>query len=71
MNTSKPSAEELAGAHFQKSSYSGAGGNECVEVAQVRTWACVRDSKQANGPTLTVQASSFTTMMDALKDGGL
>ncbi|MGW4699733.1 DUF397 domain-containing protein [Streptomyces sp. NPDC004285] len=71
MSTMKPSAEELAGAGFRKSSYSGGGGNECVEVAEIRTWMCIRDSKIHNSPTLVVQARAFAAAVDAVRAGRL
>ncbi|WP_229868613.1 DUF397 domain-containing protein [Streptomyces chryseus] len=61
----------MAGAEFRKSSYSGGGGNECVEVAHVRTWACVRDSKLMNGPAVAVPASAFAAVIDAVRSGTL
>ncbi|MCX4416951.1 DUF397 domain-containing protein [[Kitasatospora] papulosa] len=49
--TDAPVTQELA---WVKSSYSGAEGGECVEVAAAVAEVFVRDSKQANGPVLTV-----------------
>lgn len=43
--------QELA---WVKSSYSGAEGGECVEIAAAITRVHVRDSKRAGGPVLTV-----------------
>ncbi|MEU2246575.1 DUF397 domain-containing protein [Streptomyces sp. NPDC019224] len=43
-----------------KSSYSGAEGGECVEVAAVATQVYVRDSKQTSGPVLTVAPAVWT-----------
>ncbi|MFD4986546.1 DUF397 domain-containing protein, partial [Streptomyces sp. NPDC058374] len=37
-----------------KSSYSGTGGGECVEVAPLPSAVLVRDSKQSDGPLLGV-----------------
>lgn len=37
---------------WRKSSQSGGEGNECVEVADLRTTVGVRDSKDRNGPHL-------------------
>ncbi|ORT54209.1 DUF397 domain-containing protein [Streptomyces sp. CB03238] len=68
MTNSKPSADELARATFRKSSFSGAQ-NECVEVARVRSWACVRDSKRDGGPVLSVTRSAFATLTDAVRNG--
>ncbi|WP_328897420.1 DUF397 domain-containing protein [Streptomyces sp. NBC_00236] len=52
MNTTgSPATRELA---WFKSSYSGAEGGECVEVAAAATHVHIRDSKQLSGPMLTV-----------------
>lgn len=71
MSTLQPSAEELTEARFSKSTYSGGGGNECVEVAGVRDWACVRDSKLENSPTLTMSKPAFARALAALSEGSL
>ncbi|MFH8626034.1 DUF397 domain-containing protein [Streptomyces vietnamensis] len=52
-------------------SYSGGGGNECVEVADIRTWTCLRDSKRENGPTVTVSRAAFDQVLAAVNDGTL
>ncbi|MFC5172646.1 DUF397 domain-containing protein [Streptomyces mutomycini] len=39
---------------WRKSSYSGAEGGQCVEFAAVATHIHIRDSKQPDGPVLTV-----------------
>lgn len=66
-----PSAEDLAAATFRKSSYSGGGGNECVEVATIHAWACVRDSKVAGGPVVIVTATAFADLLGAVGSGHL
>lgn len=43
-----------------KSSYSGAEGGECVEVASGMAAVHVRDSKNAAGPVLTVSPQAWT-----------
>ncbi|MFD5182568.1 DUF397 domain-containing protein [Streptomyces sp. NPDC058372] len=51
-----------------KSSYSGTGGGECVEVAPLPSAVLVRDSKQSDGPLLGVSRaawSGFVTSMAA------
>lgn len=42
-----------------KSSYSGTGGGECVEVAVAPSAVHVRDSKNTHGPILRVAAESW------------
>ncbi|MEV0490545.1 DUF397 domain-containing protein [Streptomyces atratus] len=39
---------------WRASSYSGAEGGQCVEFASAATHVNIRDSKQVNGPVLTV-----------------
>lgn len=53
MNTAETpgAAQELV---WLKSSYSGAEGGQCVEVANVSGAVHIRDSKVAAGPVLTV-----------------
>ncbi|BBC33816.1 hypothetical protein SGFS_051100 [Streptomyces graminofaciens] len=57
-----PSTEPSAVAWF-KSSYSGGEGNECVEIATLRTEVRVRDSKAPRGAALTLSAVSFTAFL--------
>ena len=46
-------ADQLQGARWQKSSFSGNGNNNCVEMAALPTGEiAVRNSRDPNGPTL-------------------
>nr|WTB31961.1 DUF397 domain-containing protein [Streptomyces sp. NBC_00830] len=45
---------------WHKSSYSGSEGGECVEVATHPTAIHVRDSKNPDGPTLTVAPTTWS-----------
>ncbi|WP_405943633.1 DUF397 domain-containing protein [Streptomyces sp. NBC_00932] len=57
MNTTDAAVtQELA---WFKSSYSGAEGGECLEVASASTQVHVRDSKQFGGPVLTVKHDAW------------
>ncbi|WP_406253299.1 DUF397 domain-containing protein [Streptomyces atratus] len=57
MNTTDaPAMRELA---WFKSSYSGAEGGQCVEVAAAATHVHIRDSKQVSGPMLTVGSGAW------------
>ena len=51
---------------WRKSSYSGGGGNECVELAFPPNQAALRDSKAPNGPRLTVSRTALTRFLDSL-----
>ncbi|MEV5978671.1 DUF397 domain-containing protein [Streptomyces sp. NPDC052114] len=54
----------LNGAAWRKSTYSSATGG-CIEIAQAQCNATVaiRDSKNPEGPTLTVTATAFTAFV--------
>lgn len=56
---------DLLRTHWRKSSFSG-GDNQCVELAD--TLGAVRDSKNPNGPALSVDLSR---MLAAVKAGHL
>ncbi|WP_413753337.1 DUF397 domain-containing protein [Streptomyces sp. R-74717] len=45
---------------WRKSSYSGSEGGECVEIAAHPTAIHIRDSKNPDGPTLTVAPTTWT-----------
>lgn len=71
MTTHRAAGSELAGPRWIKSSYSGTGGGNCVEVARPTTgYRAVRDSKNPTGPTLIfshAQWATFTTGIHAGK----
>lgn len=46
-----------------KSSYSGSGGGNCVEVAVTATTVHIRDSKNASGPALHVPNGPWRTFI--------
>ncbi|WP_180685395.1 DUF397 domain-containing protein [Streptomyces gossypiisoli] len=49
-----------------KSSYSGGEGNECVEVAAIRSQVAVRDSKAPLDDTLIVSANAFAAFVEGI-----
>lgn len=51
-----------------KSSYSGAEGGECVEVAAASGAVHVRDSKQSGGPVLSVSAHAWAGLVKLASD---
>lgn len=61
---------DLTGARWRKSSHSG-GGQACVEVARSTTWAAVRDTKNRQAATLTVDAATFDAFLVNIKAGTL
>ncbi|MER7947618.1 DUF397 domain-containing protein [Streptomyces sp. NPDC096079] len=50
--------------HWFKSSYSDSGGGNCVEVATTAHTVHLRDSKMQDGPTFTVEPSSWSAFLD-------
>ncbi|SFY01625.1 DUF397 domain-containing protein [Streptomyces atratus] len=59
-------ATELA---WYKSSYSGAEGGECVEVAARPGTVHVRDSKDTAGPTLSVASGGWAAFVEFAAHG--
>ncbi|MFI2508965.1 DUF397 domain-containing protein [Streptomyces sp. NPDC018972] len=58
-------SENVNGLHWFKSSYSGSGGGDCVEVAAGPDAVFVRDSKIAgNGSVLRVGQDTWTTFVN-------
>lgn len=47
-----------------KSSYSGAEGGDCVEIATGNGTVHVRDSKNATGPVLTLTPETWATFVE-------
>jgi Domain of unknown function (DUF397) len=55
---------------WRKSSYSGANGQDCVEVASLpKGGRAVRDSKDPDGPRLAFTASEWRAFIAGVKDG--
>jgi hypothetical protein len=67
MNTAETSvtAQELS---WFKSSYSGAEGGQCVEVAVSADSVHIRDSKDPSGPVLTVTAQAWAELVRLAAD---
>ncbi|WP_425581259.1 DUF397 domain-containing protein [Streptomyces sodiiphilus] len=61
MEETAPAAHQLV---WGKSSYSGAEGGECIEVAASPKTLHVRDSKDTTGPILSFGAAEWTTFVD-------
>lgn len=59
---------DLSTATWHKSSYSGGGGGNCLEVADGHpALVPVRDSKNPLGPRLVFRADTWSTFIDDLK----
>lgn len=59
---------ELSRITWRKSSRSG-GGNNCVEVAEMKHSVSVRDSKNPDGGALTIDGATWQTMIGQIKHG--
>jgi hypothetical protein len=59
--------ELLDGRHWRKSSYSGNGGNDCVEVGTCADGVAVRDTKNQNGPMLTFSPAAWQGFAERVK----
>jgi Domain of unknown function (DUF397) len=54
---------------WRKSSYSGANGGNCVEVAQLPAVVAVRDSRDPDGPTLGFSPEEWREFVAGVKAG--
>jgi len=59
--------EDRIDLRWRKSSYSGNGGGDCIEVADRDNRIRVRDSKDTAGPMLTVSPSAWQAFADRVK----
>ncbi len=61
---------DLSRAVWQKSSYSGSNGGQCVEVARnLPGVVAVRDSKDPDGPRLVFTAGEWRAFSDGVRQG--
>jgi hypothetical protein len=70
MTTHRAAGSELARARWIKSSYSGSGGGNCVEVARLHgdLWV-VRDRKNPSGSTLIFTLAEWATFTAGVRSG--
>jgi Domain of unknown function (DUF397) len=62
--------DDLNGAVWRKSSYSGGSGGNCVEVAgNLPGTIAVRDSKNPEGPALVFSPAAFAAFVGGVRDG--
>jgi hypothetical protein len=62
--------EKSVDPRWRKSSYSGNGGGNCVEIAtNLRSIVLVRDSKDREGPKLTIGDQAWSEFIEGLKLG--
>lgn len=55
---------------WRKSSYSGGGGQNCVEVAELPTGSAVRDSQHPDDAQLTFPSPEWSTFLRQVKAQG-
>jgi Domain of unknown function (DUF397) len=61
--------EESVDLRWRKSSYSGNGGGNCVEVASnLPHIVAIRDSKNPNGPRLTCSREAWSDFVQSVKE---
>jgi hypothetical protein len=61
---------DLTGAEWRKSSYSSGNGGACVEVASnLQGIVAVRDSKDSDGPALTIGPAGWRVFIAAARSG--
>ena len=63
MNSAE-SSTVASGLAWFKSSYSGAEGGDCVEIAAATTAVHIRDSKNVTGPLLTVSREAWAGFVE-------
>ncbi|MEV5606714.1 DUF397 domain-containing protein [Streptomyces sp. NPDC052225] len=63
--------QQLTGATWRKSSYSGNTGGDCVEVADLTARVALRDSKNPDGGAFTVAPGAFASFIRQLASGHL
>ena len=65
-------AVDLSRADWQKSSYSGGNGGQCVEVARnLPGVVAVRNSREPGGPSLIVTAGGWRAFLEGVRRGAL
>lgn len=57
---------DLSGARWRRSTYSGASGNQCVEMADLGDTIAIRDSKNPGGPVLLLDPCAFDALLGAV-----
>jgi hypothetical protein len=58
---------DMSSAVWRKSSYSGANGGNCIEIAAMARMVAVRDSKDPKGPTLAFGPHVWKRFADQVK----
>lgn len=62
-------SNRTSAARWRKSSRSSGQGGQCVEIADLTPMIAVRDSKDPDGPKLTLNATAWRTLTHQIKNG--
>ena len=60
---------DLSGVTWRKSTRSGGGAGNCIEVAKATELAAVRDSKDPEGGVLAFERDAFGAFLSGIKSG--
>ena len=60
--------QNLTGARWRKSSYSGGTGGDCIEVADLNPHIAIRDSKHPEAGALALTPHAFAAFVTAAAD---
>jgi len=60
---------DISSVIWRKSSYSGANGGNCIEIAAAARTVVVRDSKDPDGPVLAFRPNDWQRFADRVKAG--
>ena len=60
---------DMSSAIWRTSSYSGANGGNCIEIAAAARTVVVRDSKDPDGPVLAFRPNDWQRFADRVKAG--
>ncbi|MFA1548152.1 DUF397 domain-containing protein [Actinomadura chokoriensis] len=60
-------ASDFPGAAWRKSSHSGSQADDCIELASTDRAVAVRDSKDPDGPVLTIAPDTWNAFVRTLK----
>jgi hypothetical protein len=58
---------DMSSANWRKSSYSGANGGNCIEIAAAARTVAVRDSRDPDGPVLAFGPDDWRRFADQVK----
>ncbi|CRK60277.1 hypothetical protein [Alloactinosynnema sp. L-07] len=57
----------MTDSRWRKSSFSGGGNNDCVELDLAPTFSAIRDTKNPTGPVLTLIPTAWSALLHTTK----